>query len=1126
MRKKRVLALLLLVLFVSLLPMTMFTPGMTAQAEEEPEPTPVMSGNPIIKSIFTADPEGHSWPTDPNSLYIYPSHDPYPYAGCDNMDMYHVFSTQNMVNYVDHGETVRRSDLNSKSWLTPSTNDKSFMWAPDAAYKDGYYYFYFPVPRNVGSWGSTWETGVVRSIYPDRDFQQIPASEVDANPGKPWDGFIRDSGATDGYSNMYDVSVRVYDGEAYIYNGAAQTLWQGKLKDDMVTLDGKLELVSTDNQTTANNNGVPGAYRKLANYHEGPSAFRRKGPDGEWIYYLIYPGNAGSVNGVSGDSFYYCTADSPLGPWKDAKIFFNPTGCDTSHGSVFEFKNKWYWVYHTRDLSGYGANRSVSMEEIIFNTDGSIDRFSKSSTGVPQNGPDYVKPAASSTLNIASAALAGTGTRPTLSEENVLTGCGANNTTITFSNVDGGTGKRATLRFNYSSVMTGNPSSSNLLPKLQMLVNGVDYKSVNFPSTGAATTFGEIEFTTKRLNPGAVNTIEFRGYNQNNRINLKDIEVVLVEDQEAPGYFDLKVTQAEGGTATAKWLQQPAGANLRVPVESKVTLSYDEGTGEFEGWEVVKPADLVITGDTFFMPYGEVEVKPIFNTEGNARRPIINTQPKDLTVIQETDVNLSVEAIIKDAGTLSYQWYKNTTASTTGGTLIAGATSAAYKVPTADVGVTYYYAVVTNTYPGAVGPVKTAAVTSAVGSVTVNPPPSTKCDVIDLPAPFAATGTAIKGIVSNQTISIDLSKIITVSDKASWVLYSNAGYTTEINKVINPLLLGDNVRYIRVTAEDGITTKDYTIDIIRKANLVKKFETPPALDGTFDPAVWGEKTFTLELGEEGTELLYGAIDKPESYGPDTFTSDIYSGYDSNNFYLAMVVQDTNWRAAPTGANIWQGCAFQVNLWSGRAGGSNGRSEYGFGITSAGPAHHQWTTASGATTLPTTYKNYDIKRVEGTNTFIYTIAIPLNSFRRNAATTPLVKGDDIWFSVCYNYPTATNLDGTLDMGFHSKNLNNARGLVLVDEILQTQTLKAETSNGVMNNVTALIEDPENTRLFLAAYTERNGKDVLLKTEFFDLTLTGMQTIPVNFAFGSATKVKAFLWDKNTMIPLAPLNDIYG
>lgn len=145
MLKKRIISVLTsLVLCTGLMPMTAMA------ADEEPF---VQPNNPVIKSIFTADPEAHVWPTEPNKLYIYSSHDPYPYAGCNNMDMYHVFSTENMVDFEDEGEILRRSDMNDLSWITPSTSNSSFMWAPDAAHKDGWYYFYFPVSRDVKNWG-------------------------------------------------------------------------------------------------------------------------------------------------------------------------------------------------------------------------------------------------------------------------------------------------------------------------------------------------------------------------------------------------------------------------------------------------------------------------------------------------------------------------------------------------------------------------------------------------------------------------------------------------------------------------------------------------------------------------------------------------------------------------------------------------------------------------------------------------------------------------------------------------------------------------------------------------------------------------------------------------------------
>ncbi len=1087
---KRLLSCMLtFIMVLSLFVFPNFQNAVAADAEPFIQPK-----NPVVKAIFTADPEAHVWPTNPNKLYIYPSHDPYPYAGCNNMDMYHIYSTENMVDFVDEGEVVRRSDLNDLPWITPSTNASSFMWAPDAAYKDGWYYFYFPVVRNVNNWGSTWETGALRSRYPDRGFEQIPAEAVDANEGKPWLGYIRDSGSLDGYNNMYDVCVRVYDGEAYIYNGAAQTLWQGKLKDDMVTLDGKLQLVSSDSQSVANANGDPAAYKRLTNYHEGPSAFRRKGPDGNWIYYLIYPGGAGSYNGLSGDSFYYCKADSPLGPWKDAQIFFNPTGCGTSHGSIFEFKGKWYWAYHTQDLSNIGEQRSVCIDEVVFNEDGSIQRFSKTFDGVPKNGPDYVRPTGVK-LGADKAVLGGTGTAPVLANDPaagnggaVLKGCGANNTTITFDNVNGGAGGRTRLVFRYAT--------TDAVPKLNLFVNGVDYKAINFPKNGGSPYYTEVEFTVKKLNPGETNTIELRGYNLATRLDLNYIELIPLDDSTpAPGYFDLKIDQVQGGTAAAKWNLQDAGANLSVAAGSKVTLSYEEGTGEFEGWEVIKPAGLVIADNAFVMPYGEAEIRPIFNNEGNARRPIINVQPKDVTVIQGIDAKLSVEAIVKDSGTMSYQWYSNTINSNTGGTPIPGADSAVFNLPTADVGTVYYYVVITNTNNAATGPIKIATATSGVATVRVNAPPSTKCDVVSAGALFTVDGADIKGTVSNHTTGIDLTDMIKVSDYATWVMYSNPGYTTEVQKIVSPLLSGDNVRYIRVTAQDKVTTKDYVITITRKTSAIGKFAFTPPMDGTLDPADWGNKVFTLAAGAEGTEVMQ--FNPAAGYPPEGFKADVYMAYDASNVYLGMVVADPLWTAAKAGSNLWQGCGFQLNLWSGRTGA---RSEYGFGLTASGPSHWQWANGTGTTALPTGYNNYSIKRVEGTDTFIYTIAVPLSSFRRNAATDPLMEGNELWFSMSYNYPSSSNMICALNMGFHSKNLNDARALTLGSDITAgpkivsiatpgIETLVAGYAANIPVQVTTLFAEG---RVLSAKFVDESGKtwgNATLNAEGYGLIKVG-------------------------------------
>jgi large repetitive protein len=74
--------------------------------------------------------------------------------------------------------------------------------------------------------------------------------------------------------------------------------------------------------------------------------------------------------------------------------------------------------------------------------------------------------------------------------------------------------------------------------------------------------------------------------------------------------------------------------------------------------------------------------------------PVINAQPQPQTLCDgQTPALLSV-SYQNGTGTPSYQWYSNTTNSTTGGTLLSGATTNTYQ-PSAAVGTVYYYVVIT-----------------------------------------------------------------------------------------------------------------------------------------------------------------------------------------------------------------------------------------------------------------------------------------------------------------------------------------------------------------------------------------------------------------------------------------------
>ena len=506
--------------------------------------------NPVIKTMFTADPEAKVWASQPDKLYLYPSRDRYPSAGCDHMDQYHVFSTVNMADFIDEGEILRRADLpwTEVTGIHPETGSElTFMWAPDTAYKNGYYYYYWPtprlarhrpegVPKDYESWNNSWETGVIRSRCPHKDFEQIP--EKDAYPG--FKGYIEGIG----YAGI-DATIRVYDGQAYIYLGGGGNFFQGRLKENMVQMDGPL-VKMTENRDNRQPGGISHA---LPDYHEGPSIFRRENDSGKMVYYLIFPGyeHPPREGMLYGDSFRYAMGSTPLGNplsepvteetehgtqtreyvWDYKGIFFDPTGCDTSHGSAFSFRDKWYFVYHTQDLSGHGTLRSVCIDEFSFNPDGTIKPFAKSFDGVKQNGPDYTRPKGTvyntgGTEFFGNARAAKAEGAPG-SDGKIAIGLNDPNSGIIFNNIDGGKGSRAMIVFTYST--------QDDLPRMELLVNGISYSYINFVKTGGTKFFAQAEFTVKTLKAGTNNKIELRRGVADNKgkIFLSHIEVILID---------------------------------------------------------------------------------------------------------------------------------------------------------------------------------------------------------------------------------------------------------------------------------------------------------------------------------------------------------------------------------------------------------------------------------------------------------------------------------------------------------------------------------------------------------------------------------------------------------------------
>ncbi len=281
--------------------------------------------NPFIKHMFTADASAHVW--EDGRLYVYPSTD-IEGKGYRSMDGYHVFSTDDMLHWTDHGEILHSRDV---EWGTPKGGN---MWAPDCVYKDGTYYFVFPHrdPDNV------WELGVATS--------KDPAS-----------GFTL-QGKIKGGRTFCDPCVFMDDdGQAYLYAVVKAKCYAAKLKDNLMEIDGEM---------------VPQV--GVDEHREGPFVFKRNG-----IYYMIYPDHTKPRNQMQ-----YSMSDSPLGPWEPKGVFLEATDVLTMHGSIVEYKGQWYVFYHNGALSkGRNTNRSICFDKVFFNDDGTIQMVQQSPSVVP-----------------------------------------------------------------------------------------------------------------------------------------------------------------------------------------------------------------------------------------------------------------------------------------------------------------------------------------------------------------------------------------------------------------------------------------------------------------------------------------------------------------------------------------------------------------------------------------------------------------------------------------------------------------------------------------------------------------------------------------------------------------------
>ena len=310
---------------------------------------------PLVTHIYTADPSAHVFE---GKLYIYPSHDlDKDVIDNDNgdqyqMEDYHVLSMDDVdAPCVDHGEALHMKDV---PWVSKQ------MWAPDAAYKNGTYYLYFPARDKDG----IFRIGVASSKNPAGPFtpepDYIPGSfSIDPAVLVDDDGrsYIYFGGLWGGQLEKWQTGEFVADAEGPSGNEPALGPMVAELSDDMLTFKEKPQMIQILDE-----NGNPiTAGDEDRRYFEGPWMHKYNG-----LYYLSYS---------TGTTHYlvYAVGTSPKGPFTYKGRILEPVIGWTTHHSIVQFKDKWYLFYHDSSLSG-GVNhkRCVKFTELKYNPDGTI----------------------------------------------------------------------------------------------------------------------------------------------------------------------------------------------------------------------------------------------------------------------------------------------------------------------------------------------------------------------------------------------------------------------------------------------------------------------------------------------------------------------------------------------------------------------------------------------------------------------------------------------------------------------------------------------------------------------------------------------------------------------------------
>ena len=291
-------------------------------------------GNPLFRHKYTADPAAlvHN-----NRMYIFAGQDVCPPR--ENryvMNNWLVFSSDDLKTWTEHPIPLKANDF---EWASGDA------WASQVIERNGKFYWYVTVSHKTIHGKAI---GVAVADKPEGPYKDAKGSAIITND------------LTTQFTKISweDIDPTVFiddDGQAYMFWGNTQCYFI-KLKENMIDTIGPIVPVM----------GLP-------RYTEAPWIHKYKG----W-YYLSYASEFP-------EKIVYAMSKKITGPWEFKGVLNELAGnSNTNHQSIVEFKGKWYFVYHNggADVNGGSFRRSVCIDKLEYNKDGSIKRIKMTSEGV------------------------------------------------------------------------------------------------------------------------------------------------------------------------------------------------------------------------------------------------------------------------------------------------------------------------------------------------------------------------------------------------------------------------------------------------------------------------------------------------------------------------------------------------------------------------------------------------------------------------------------------------------------------------------------------------------------------------------------------------------------------------